>query len=80
MAVGGIGVRMDVALQLGERDEHRQRASRRNLNFALVLAQLGRNPLQAKLSVDLFLRRTRDGVATGDQVRVAGANNAKAKL
>ena len=59
-------MRVDVALQLGERDEDRQRASRRNLDFALVLAQLGRNPLQAKLSVDLFLSRTRDSVATGD--------------
>ena len=59
-------MRMDVALQLCERDEHRQRASRRNLNFALILAQLGRDPLQTKPSVDLFLGRTRDGVATSD--------------
>ena len=66
MPVGGVSMRMDVALQLCERDEHRQRASRRNLNFALILAQLGRDPLQTKPSVDLFLGRTRDGVATSD--------------
>ncbi len=54
-AVGGGGVGVKVALDPRQGDELGERALGGGLDLALVLAQLGRDPRQAELVVDLLL-------------------------
>ena len=55
--VGQRRVAVQVAAQVLERDELRQRALRRRLELAAALAQLRRDPLEAEPLVDLLLGR-----------------------
>ena len=57
VAVGGVGVAVQVAAHVAELDEPRELAPRGGLDLARVLAQLGRDPRQADRGVDLLLGR-----------------------
>ena len=55
VSVGGIGVHVQVAAQVGLLNEPGQRVAGGSLNLAQVLAHLGRHPVHAQGGVDLFL-------------------------
>ena len=59
-AVGGGRVHVQIAAQVGERQQAWQCAALGGLDLAAVLAQLGRNVREAERPVDLFLRCARD--------------------
>ena len=61
--VGGDGVHVQVAAQVGLLDQHRDLAGLAERELAAVLAQLRRDPRQAEALVDLLLGRAAVGLA-----------------
>ena len=59
-AVGGGGVHVEVAANVALLHQLRQRMRLGQFDFAVVLAQLGRNPVEAQRAVDLFFGFARD--------------------
>src|SRR5207245_9261331 len=55
LAVGPVGLRLEVAAEIARLDQARERTRARRLDLALVLAQLGRDPGEAEAVVDLLL-------------------------
>jgi hypothetical protein len=55
-----VGVRVQIAAQIGRGHEARETASTDRFHLAVVLAQLGREPRQADRRVDVFLGRAGD--------------------
>ncbi len=53
-------VHMQVAANVAQFDQLRQRPCLRRFDLALVLAQLRRNPFQPQRLINLFFRRPRD--------------------
>ena len=66
LAVGFGAVHVEVAAQIGEIDEPRERAGRGGVELAAHLAQLGRNPVEAERGVDLLLALAGDANLVGD--------------
>ena len=62
--VGGLGVGMEVALEVGEFHQLREFAGARGFDLAAVFAQLGRNPRQAYRAIHGFFRTARDSLFT----------------
>ena len=59
-AVGRIGVHVQIAANIRQRNQLRQRVRCRSLQFAAVLAQLGRDVVEIQRAIDLLLARGRD--------------------
>ena len=54
-AIGPIGVRVQITLQLLDAHERGQGVRERRIDLAVILAELGRDPIHAERGVDLFL-------------------------
>jgi predicted Rdx family selenoprotein len=59
-SVGGLGVHVQIAVDIGERDKSWQRMRCGGFDLAAVLAQLGRDVIEIQRPVDVFLTRGGD--------------------
>ena len=66
-AVGGVGVGVEIAADVLEPDELRQRVLLRGFDLAAVLPQQGVHEIQAQLRVDFLLRRPGDPLVAFEQ-------------
>ena len=53
--IGPVRVRMEIALQVLDRDQDGQRVRERGVDLAVILAELGRDPIHAERGVDVLL-------------------------